>query len=427
MKVLVVGGGGREHALAWKIGQSSRVDRVFVAPGNAGTATESKCENVDIADTDVPAIVRFAKDNKIDLAVIGPESSLAAGVVDALSEAGVRAFGPSKQAAELEASKVFCKNLLRHADVPTGDFRTFRDAASAIAFLTEREDAPMVVKADGLAAGKGVIVCDNRAEAIEAVQRIAGNREFGAAGQQLVVEERLVGQEASVLAITDGRTIVTLPAAQDHKPAYDGDQGPNTGGMGAYSPAPLVTPELMRTIEERILVPTVHQLKRSRRPFKGVLYAGLMINKHGIKVLEYNVRFGDPECQPIVMRLESDLVDVLEATVDGRLEEIAPLKWDPRPAVCVVMASEGYPGEYRRGLPIRGLDQAAEVPDVKVFHAGTALKDGQIVTNGGRVLGVTGLGTSTAQAKLQAYTAVKRIRWDGAWCRKDISDKAPAV
>jgi phosphoribosylamine---glycine ligase len=422
MKVLIVGGGGREHALAWKIAQSPRVDRIFVAPGNAGTAQEAKTENVAIADVDVPAIVKFAKQNAIDLAVIGPEAPLAAGIVDALGDAKIRAFGPSKLAAELEASKVFCKNLLRHADVPTADFRTFRDAASATAYLNERDEAPLVVKADGLAAGKGVIVCDNRAAALEAVERIAA--EFGASSQQLVVEERLVGQEASVLAITDGRTIVTLPAAQDHKAAYDGDRGPNTGGMGAYSPAPLVTTELMRTVEERVLVPTVHQLKRSRRPFRGVLYAGLMINKQGVKVLEYNVRFGDPECQPLLMRLRSDLVDVLEATIEGRLEEIAPMDWDPRPAVCVVMASEGYPGDYRKGLPIRGLEQAAEVPDVKVFHAGTAVKDGQVITNGGRVLGVTGLGSSIAQAKLQAYTAVKRIRWDGAWCRKDISDKA---
>ncbi|HEX6961269.1 MAG TPA: phosphoribosylamine--glycine ligase [Lacipirellula sp.] len=425
MKALIVGGGGREHALAWKIAQSPRVDRIFVAPGNAGTLAELKCENVEIADGDVPALVRFAKQNEIDLAVIGPEAPLALGLADALSEARIRAFGPSKLAAELEASKVFCKNLLRHADVPTADFRTFRDAASAMAYIKEREDAPLVVKADGLAAGKGVIVCDNREEALQAVEQIAAA--FGNLGQQLVVEERLHGQEASVLAITDGRTIITLPAAQDHKAAYDGDRGPNTGGMGAYSPAPLVTPELMRTIEERVLVPTVHQMKRSRRPFRGVLYAGLMINKQGVKVLEYNVRFGDPECQPLLMRLKSDLVDVLEATVDGRLEEIPPLEWDPRPAVCVVMASEGYPGDYRKGLPIRGLDQAAELPDVKVFHAGTAMKDGQVVTSGGRVLGVTGIGASIAQAKLQAYTAVKRIRWDGAWCRKDISDKAIAI
>jgi phosphoribosylamine--glycine ligase len=424
MKVLVVGGGGREHALAWKIKQSPRVDRVFVAPGNAGTSIDA--ENVAIADTDVPALVKFAKDNAIDLAVIGPESSLAVGIVDALGAAGIKAFGPSKQAAELEASKVFCKNLLRHADVPTADFRTFRDAASATAYLVEREDQPMVVKADGLAAGKGVIVCDTKAKALEAVQRIAGDREFGAAGSQLVVEERLVGEEASVLAITDGRNIIALPAAQDHKAAYDGDQGPNTGGMGAYSPAPLVTPAMLEQIQERILVPTIHQMKRSRRPFRGILYAGLMVTKHGIKVLEYNVRFGDPECQPILMRLKSDLVDVLEATVDGKLDEIPPLVWDDRPSVCVVMASEGYPGKYQTGRPIRGLEQAAAVPDVKVFHAGTAMKGDQVVTSGGRVLGVTALGATIAQAKLQAYTAVKQIRWEGAWCRKDISDKAHA-
>jgi len=424
MKVLVVGGGGREHALAWKIKQSPRVDRVFVAPGNAGTSIDA--ENVAIADTDVPALVKFAKDNAIDLAVIGPESSLAVGIVDALGAAGIKAFGPSKQAAELEASKVFCKNLLRHADVPTADFRTFRDAASATAYLVEREDQPMVVKADGLAAGKGVIVCDTKAEALEAVQRIAGDRELGAAGSQLVVEERLVGEEASVLAITDGRNIIALPAAQDHKAAYDGDQGPNTGGMGAYSPAPLVTPAMLEQIQERILVPTIHQMKRSRRPFRGILYAGLMVTKHGIKVLEYNVRFGDPECQPILMRLKSDLVDVLEATVDGKLDEIPPLVWDDRPSVCVVMASEGYPGKYQTGRPIRGLEQAAAVPDVKVFHAGTAMKGDQVVTSGGRVLGVTALGATIAQAKLQAYTAVKQIRWEGAWCRKDISDKAHA-
>lgn len=422
MKVLVVGGGGREHALSWKIKQSPRVKRVFVAPGNAGTAMDA--ENVAISDTDVPALVKFAKDNQIDLAVIGPESSLAAGIVDALGAAGIKAFGPSKQAAELEASKVFCKNLLRHADVPTADFRTFRDAASATAYLVEREDQPMVIKADGLAAGKGVIVCDTKVEALEAVQRIAGDREFGAAGSQLVVEERLVGQEASVLAITDGRHIITLPAAQDHKAAYDGDQGPNTGGMGAYSPAPLVTPAMLQQIEERILVPTIHQMKRSRRPFRGILYAGIMVTKHGLKVLEYNVRFGDPECQPILMRLKSDLVDVLEATVDGKLDEIAPMVWDDRPSVCVVMASEGYPGKYQTGRPIRGLQDAAKVPDVKVFHAGTAMKGDQIVTTGGRVLGVTGLGDTIAQAKLAAYTAVKCIRWEGAWGRKDISDKA---
>jgi len=422
MKVLVVGSGGREHALAWKIAQSSRVDRVWIAPGNGGTEEEG--ENVDIAADDIPRLLEFARQNEIDLTVVGPEAPLAAGIVDAFGESKLRAFGPGKTAAELEGSKVFCKNLLRHADVPTSDFHTFDDANSAIMFLKEREDIPIVVKADGLAAGKGVIVCDNREQALEAVERITGAKEFGAAGNQLVMEERLEGHEASVLAITDGRTILTLPACQDHKPAYDGDLGPNTGGMGAYCPTALVTDDMLAKIEETVLVPTVHQLKRLRRPFKGVLYAGLMVTAQGIRVLEYNVRFGDPECQPLLMRLKSDLVDLLEATIDGRLDEIGPLQWDPRPAVCVVMASEGYPGSYPRGVPIRGLAEAAKMSDVKVFHAGTATSNGNIVTNGGRVLGITALGRSISVAKLKAYSAVKAIRFSGGWCRKDISDRA---
>ena len=424
MKVLVVGSGGREHALAWKLAQSARVDRVFVAPGNAGTAIDA--ENVDIADQNIPALVQFAKQNEIDLTVVGPEAPLAAGAADAFAAEKLRVFGPSQAAAELEASKVFCKSLLRSADVATPEFRSFPDAQSARTYLDEREDVPVVVKADGLAAGKGVIVCDNREQALDAVSRIAVEREFGDAGNQIIIEERVSGQEVSVLAITDGRTIVTLPPAQDHKPAHDGDTGPNTGGMGAYCPTPLVTDDLLHTIEEQILVPTVHQMKRSRRTFCGVLYAGLMLTSQGAKVLEYNVRFGDPECQPLLMRLSSDLADVLEAAVDGRLSELVPLEWDPRPAVCVVMASEGYPGSYERGRPIRGLEEAGELPDVKVFHAGTATSDGRVVTNGGRVLGVTAMGNSIAAAKLQAYTAVKCIRWEGAWCRKDISDKALA-
>jgi phosphoribosylamine--glycine ligase len=422
MKVLIVGSGGREHALAWKIAQSPRVDRVLVAPGNAGTAEDA--ENVDISPTDFARLIKFAQQNTIELTVVGPEVPLAKGIVDAFSEAGLRVFGPRKAAAELEGSKVFCKNLLRHADVPTADYQVFRNADHATTFLKDREDVPVVVKADGLASGKGVFVCATRAEAIEAVKRIGRNKEFGEAGNQIVIEERLDGQEASVLAITDGRTIVTLPAAQDHKRAYDGDTGPNTGGMGAYCPAPLIDDETLHLIEEQVLVPTVHAMKRARRPFKGVLYAGLMMTNQGPKVLEFNVRFGDPECQPILMRLESDLVDVLEATVDGRLDEIEPLRFDPRPAVCVVMASEGYPGSYERGFPIRGLDDAVKIPDVKVFHAGTAIADGQTVTDGGRVLAVTALGSSIAAAKLQAYTALKSIRWKGAWCRKDISNRA---
>lgn len=422
MKILVVGNGGREHALAWKIAQSPRVERVFVAPGNAGTASDA--ENVAIAATDVPQLLAFAKQNQIDLTVVGPESALAAGLVDAFQKEGLRAFGPSRTAADLETSKVFCKNLLRHADVPTADYRVFRDAKAAITYLKDRDDTPVVVKADGLAAGKGVVVCDNREQALAAVDQIGVQKEFGEAGNQIVIEERLHGQEVSVLAITDGHTLLTLPACQDHKRAHDGDKGPNTGGMGAYCPTPLVTDQLLQRVEEKILVPTIHQMKRSRRPFRGVLYAGLMITSQGVEVLEYNVRFGDPECQPLLMRLKSDLVDLLEATVDGRLDEIPAPEWDPRPAICVVMASEGYPGKYEVGQPIRGLEEAAKVPDVKVFHAGTAMRDGQVVTNGGRVLGVTALGSSISGAKLQAYTAVKSIRFSGAWCRKDISDKA---
>jgi len=422
MNILIVGNGGREHALAWKIRQSNRADRVFVAPGNAGTATDA--ENVDISPMDFPRLVKFAKQNNVGLSVIGPEAPLAAGIVDAFEREKLRVFGPTKAAAEIEASKVFCKNLLRGADVPTADYQVFRDANRATSYLKEREDVPVVVKADGLASGKGVIVCKNRAEAIEAVERIATQREFGEAGSQLIVEERLDGEEASVLAITDGRTIITLPAAQDHKAAFDGDTGPNTGGMGAYSPAPLVNDELMRFVEGQVLVPTVHAMKRSRRPFRGILYAGLMMTNQGPKVLEYNARFGDPECQPLLMRLKSDLLDLLEAVVDEKLDSIPAPVWDPRPAVCVVMASAGYPGKYDIGKSIRGLDEAAQVPDVKVFHAGTTIRDGKVVTQGGRVLGVTALGDSIAQAKLQAYTAVKQIRWDGAWCRKDISDKA---
>jgi len=422
MKVLVIGGGGREHALAWKIAQSRRVDRVFVAPGNAGTLRDA--ENVDIAPTDFQRLIKFARQNDVGLTVVGPEVPLAEGIVDVFTAEKLRIFGPSKQAAELEASKVFCKQLLRHADVPTADYRVFRDSASALTYLSGREDVPVVVKADGLAAGKGVMVCSNREQAMAAVEQIAVDRTFGEAGDQLVIEERLEGQEASVLAVTDGRTIVTLSPCQDHKPAYDGDTGPNTGGMGAYCPTPLVTDAMQATIEEQVLVPVVHAMKRSRRPFRGVLYAGLMVTSGGPKVLEFNVRFGDPECQPLLMRLKSDLVDLIEATVDQRLDEISAPEWDPRPAVCVVMASDGYPGPYESGHPIRGLDDAAALPDVKVFHAGTTMSDGQVVTAGGRVLNVTALGNSISSAKLQAYRAVKSIRWKGAWCRKDISDKA---
>jgi phosphoribosylamine--glycine ligase len=427
MKVLIVGNGGREHALAWKISQSSRVDQIFVAPGNAGTALEA--ENVAISSTDIAALIALAKKEKIGLTVVGPEAPLALGIVDAFQKEGLRIFGPTQAAAQLESSKVFCKNLLRQADIPTADFQVFRDADSAMRYIkarypNERDRAPVVVKADGLASGKGVIVCSRRQDALDAIDRIARREEFGKAGRQMVIEERLEGPEASVLAITDGKTILTLPPCQDHKAAFDGDTGPNTGGMGAYCPTPIVDTELLESIEERILVPTIHTMKRNRKPFKGVLYAGLMLTSAGPKTLEFNVRLGDPECQPLLMRLQSDLMDILEATVDGCLDSIEDPIWDPRPALCVVVASEGYPGEYEKGKEITGLEAAGQVEDVKVFHAGTRLEQGRVLTDGGRVLGVTALGATISAAKLQAYTAVQKVRWPGAWCRKDISDRA---
>jgi phosphoribosylamine--glycine ligase len=424
---MVVGNGGREHALAWKLKQSPRIKRLWIAPGNAGTAQEG--ENVPIGVDDIRGLVAFAKKESVDLVVVGPELPLSLGLVDAFGEERIRAFGPSRAAAQLESSKVFCKLLLRQADVPTAECQIFRDVESATRYIksryaNDRERTPLVVKADGLASGKGVIVCSYRDEVLDAIDRIGRKQEFGRAGAQMVIEERLEGPEVSVLAITDGRTIVPLPSAQDHKAAYDGDTGPNTGGMGAYSPTPIMTDELLETVQDKILVPSIHAMKRNRKPFRGVLYAGLMLTASGPKVLEYNVRFGDPECQPLLMRLKSDLLDLLEATVDGNLDSIDAPEWDPRPAICVVMASAGYPGSYETGSEITGLDAADKVTDVKVFHAGTQLKDGKVLTSGGRVLGVTAMGTSLANAKLQAYKGVQAIRWPGAWCRKDISDKA---
>ncbi|MDO4584010.1 MAG: phosphoribosylamine--glycine ligase [Planctomycetia bacterium] len=423
MKVLVVGSGGREHALAWKLSQSPRVDRVFVAPGNVGTFFDA--ENVSIDVLDFPAIIRFVKENHIGLVAVGPEQPLCAGIVDALQGEGIRVFGPSKAAAQLEGSKIFCKNALKLGCIPTAEFATFDNAQNALNYLKEREDRPVVVKADGLAAGKGVYVCQNRDEALQAVQEMALDKKFGAAGERLVIEERLDGEEASVLAITDGKTILTLPPAQDHKPAYDGDKGPNTGGMGAYCPAPVVTEAMLRWVEENILVRTVHVMNRLEAPFTGVLYAGLMIGRQGAKVLEFNTRFGDPECQPLLMRLKTDLLTIMEATLDRQLDKIGSLEWDPRPCVGVVMASEGYPGKSVYGHPIRGLEDVAGMKDVKVFHSGTRVNErAEVVNAGGRVLTVTALGESIALAKKNAYEAVRKIRWEGAWCRHDIADKA---
>lgn len=424
MKVLVIGQGGREHALVWKLKQSPSVTAVFCAPGNAGTALEG-C-NVDIQATDIPRLVKFAQAERIDLTVVGPEVPLVSGIVDEFLKAGLRIFGPTKKAAELEGSKKFCKELLKKANVPTADFRVFTNGAEAMSYVASRETEGFVVKADGLCAGKGVAVCKSKEEANDAIKRMLLQKEFGDAGSRILIEEKLEGQEASLLAIVDGHTIVPLEAAQDHKAAHDGDTGPNTGGMGAYSPTPLVTPQLVDFAVEKILVPTIHELRKEGRPFRGCLYAGLMLTHQGPKVLEFNVRFGDPETQAILMRLKSDLAQILFAAAEGKLEDIPPLEWDPRPAVCVVMASAGYPGEYQKGKPIRGLDDAAQVPDAKVFHAGTIRAGDQILTDGGRVLGVTALGDNLPQAKLRAYQAVKCIRWDGAWCRKDISDKAAA-
>jgi phosphoribosylamine--glycine ligase len=418
----VVGGGGREHAIAWKLARDGA--EVLVAPGNAGTAAVA--ENVPIAADDIPSLVTLAQSRDIDLTVVGPEVPLVAGIVDAFEAAGLRIFGPSAKAAQLEGSKLFCKQILHRGDVPTAMFREFRGVARARDYLHAREDMPVVVKADGLAAGKGVFVCDNRTAALAALDSLAGDEQFADATKGILIEERLDGIEVSVMAITDGRTIVTLPPLQDHKAAHDGDTGPNTGGMGAYCPAPFVDAEMLADIEARILVPTVHAMRRAKVPFHGVLYAGLMLTAQGPKVLEFNARFGDPECEALMVRLESSLLELLDAAVDRRLESVAPLRWRDGASVTVVMASEGYPGPVQKGRAIRGLDAAAKVPDVEVFHAATRAADGSVQSDGGRVLAVTAVGSSLARAKLQAYSAVKEIRWLGAWCRKDISDKGLA-
>ncbi len=428
MNVLVIGSGGREHALAWKINQSPKVQSVFVAPGNAGTASDA--ENVDLDVSDARSVIWFCERKHVGLVVVGPEAPLVDGLVDALESADIKAFGPNQAAAQLEGSKTFCKQVLIAANIPTASYQSFTDGENAARHIMERfpdekDYSPVVVKADGLAAGKGVSVCQTRQEALDAIDRIANQKIFGEAGASLIIEECLHGQEASVLAITDGQTIVTLPAAQDHKPAFDGDTGPNTGGMGAYCPAPIVTEDDMDWIEEHVLVPTVHQMNKQGTPFKGVLYAGLMMTSQGPKVLEYNVRFGDPECQPLLMRLKTDIVDIMLATIDGTLDQLDALQWDPRPTVCVVMASEGYPESYEKGHPIDGIPNADALEDVKVFHAGTTLSDhGATVNAGGRVLGITAAGDSIAEAKSRAYEAVSKIAWQGGWYRTDISDKA---
>lgn len=421
-RILVVGSGGREHALVWKLAKDGA--EVFSVPGNAGTAGQAT--NLLLATSDFEGILKAVKEHGIDLVVVGPEAPLVNGLVDTLTAAGIRAFGPTAQAAQLEGSKIFCKDVLHANDIPTATYRQFRSFEQAHQFLKDREDEPVVIKADGLAAGKGVFVCESRSEAIAAVEQLRCDPQFQGAASGILIEERLDGVEVSVMAVTDGRTIVTLPPLQDHKAAHDGDQGPNTGGMGAFCPAPFVDNTLLAEIEERILVPTIHGMRRRRTPFHGVLYAGLMLTAQGPKVLEFNVRFGDPECQALLVRLESSLVELLDAAVDRRLDALAPPRWHDGASVAVVMASEGYPGPVTKGQPIRGLGQAAALDDVEVFHAATTYnpdKADAVLADGGRVLAVTATGQSLARAKQRAYEGIKEIRWQGAWCRKDIADK----
>ena len=420
MRVLVVGSGGREHALVWKLKQSPRIKQLFAAPGNAGIAELAEC--ADIGASEVRRLADFAAKRGIDLTVVGPELPLTLGIVDEFESRGLRIFGTNQQAAILEGSKVFAKRLMKKYKIPTGFFQTFYRVEDAKRYIQD-VGAPIVVKADGLASGKGAIVCQTVKEALDAIKIIMEDRVFGDAGEKVVVEEFLSGEEASFLAFTDGETVLPMVSSQDHKAVFDDDKGPNTGGMGAYSPAPVVTDEVHRKIMEQIMIPTVKAMSAEGRPYRGVLYAGLMIKGGEPKTLEFNARFGDPEAQPLLMRMESDLLPVLEAVVDRRLHEV-DIRWRPEPAVCVVMASGGYPGAHGKGKVISGLRTAARLKDVVVFHAGTALSGGKVVTSGGRVLGVTALGKDIPDAIARAYRAVEKIRWEGAHYRTDIGRKA---
>ena len=420
MKVLVVGGGGREHALVWKIAQSPRVSRIFCAPGNAGISQQATL--VPIRANDLEGLLQFALKEKIDLTVVGPEDPLTRGIVDLFESRGLAIFGPNGKAAEIEGSKAFAKEIMRKYGIPTASSGIFEDRDEAVSYI-RRTGAPIVVKADGLAAGKGVIICKTAEEAIGALDQIMVEKAFGDAGKKVVIEECLVGEEASYIAFTDGKTILPMASSQDHKAALDGDQGPNTGGMGAYSPAPVVTEEVHERILRQVLEPMIQGLREEGRPYKGALYAGLMIRNGQPKVLEFNARFGDPETQPSLMRMKGDIIPILEACITGRLSYYR-IDWDSRSAVCVVMASGGYPGDYEKGKVIKGLSEVLKMKDAFVFHAATSLKDGQIITNGGRVLGVTGLGDDIPKAIEKAYQAVKKISWEGVHYRKDIGAKA---
>lgn len=418
MKVLVIGSGGREHALAWKIAQSPLVDEVLCAPGNPGTARVAR--NVEVGASDVPALVALAKDEAVGLVVVGPEDPLCAGLADRLRAEGIRCFGPGERGARLEGSKVESKDFLERHRIPTAASKRFDHSGRAKGYLESLSEWPQVIKADGLAAGKGVYVCDDVEEARAAVDAIMEERRHGSAGTRILVEEFMAGDEASVFAITDGRTLLILEPVQDHKQVGEGDTGPNTGGMGVFSPVSIVSPRVHRQIEQRILIPTVHALRQEEIDYRGILFAGLMLTDAGPRVIEYNVRFGDPECQALMRRMESDLVPILIAAADGTLEDVEPPTWSRDHVVGVVAAAEGYPGSVRKGDPISGLEEAEEVEGVVVFHAGTAARGGDVVTSGGRVLCVTASGATVEEARERAYRAYERIQWDGKFCRTDI-------
>ncbi|MEX0730709.1 MAG: phosphoribosylamine--glycine ligase [Aquisalimonadaceae bacterium] len=425
MKVLIIGSGGREHALAWAAASSPRVEQVFVAPGNAGTALEPNCTNVNVGVTDVPALVAFARDNQVELTIVGPEAPLVMGVVDAFRTAGLRCFGPTAQAAQLEGSKAFSKDFLARHKIPTAGYATFTDAAEARAYVLEK-GAPIVVKADGLAAGKGVVVADTVDQALSAVDSMLEDNAFGDAGARVVVEEFLQGEEASFIVMVDGEHILPLASSQDHKARDEGDTGPNTGGMGAYSPAPVVTPAVHERVMREVIEPTVRGMAAEGNTYTGFLYAGLMIGADGTaKVLEFNCRMGDPETQPIMLRLLSDITDLCDAAIDGRLDQIS-CEWAPKASLGVVLAAGGYPGSYRKGDVIRGLPEQ-DVAGQKVFHAGTRTDEsGQVTTAGGRVLCVCALGDTVGEAQANAYALVDTIHWDGMYCRRDIGYRAVA-
>jgi len=418
MRVLVVGGGGREHALVWKLKQSPRVTEIYCAPGNAGIARQATCININAED--IPALLAFAREKAIDITLVGPEAPLTVGIVDEFQAAGLKIFGPSRAAAEIEGSKVFAKDIMAKYGIPTAGYAVFTDPAEAAAYI-QKIGVPCVLKADGLAAGKGVIIANDMQTALDAVRSIMVDRDFGEAGARLVVEECLTGEEVSILAFTDGDAVIPMVSSQDHKRAFDNDEGPNTGGMGAYAPAPVYTPEVARLAMEEILVPMIRALKAEERTYRGVIYAGLMVTGGKPKVLEFNVRFGDPEAQPVLSLLDTDLVEIMEAVMENRLDQVE-IKWKPQTSICVVLASGGYPAAYEKGKIIHGLD---EVPgDIMVFHAGTSEKDGRVVTSGGRVLGVTATGPDISAAISRAYEAVGKIKFDGMRYRRDIGRKA---